>query len=126
RNAVFALRMAEVGVKGPYEPFTGTMGVNYQLMNRNLSIENIIKKFNDCTSPKSILKTYIKNWQVEYMTQSAIEATLEARKKFSSMNDVKHIRIETFQMAYDILAKDIEKWHPKTRETADHSLPFIV
>ncbi len=33
--------------------------------------------------------------------------------------------IETFDVAVEIIA-DPEKWRPKTRETADHSLPYCV
>lgn len=126
RNAVFALQLAECGMKGPYEPFEGTMGMNYQMLNRKLSYENVVSKLDACESPASITITYVKNWAVEYMTQSAIEAALELRKELGSMEDVERIHIETFQLAYDILAKDKQKWAPKTRETADHSLPYIV
>ena len=34
--------------------------------------------------------------------------------------------IHTFDAAVDIIGKDPEKWRPKTRETADHSLPYIT
>lgn len=126
RNAVFALRLAEIGMKGPYEPFEGTMGMNYQMLNQKLNAESIIQKFSGVTNPDNILKTYVKNWAVEYMTQSSIEAALTLNKKIDSVEDIEKIHIETFQMAYDILAKDAEKWAPETRETADHSLPYIV
>ena len=126
RNAVFALQLAECGMKGPFEPFEGTMGMNYQMLARKLNVESIVKKFENVTSPEQILKTYVKNWAVEYMTQSAIEAGLKLHGKIESVDTIEHIHIETFQMAYDILAKDDQKWAPETRETADHSLPYIV
>lgn len=126
RNAVIAIQLAENGMKGPYEPFEGTMGVNYQLLDRKLDVESIVDKIECCQSPGSIMKTYIKNWAVEYMTQSAIEAALILREKVKNFEDIERIHVETFQMAYDILAKDTEKWAPKTRNTADHSLPYIV
>ena len=34
--------------------------------------------------------------------------------------------VETHEAGYTILGKDREKWSPETRETADHSLPYIV
>lgn len=126
RNAVFALQLAECGMKGPFEPFEGTMGMNYQMLDRKLDAESIIEKFKHVTNPDQILKTYVKNWAVEYMTQSAIEAALLLYEKIESVDDIEHVHIETFQMAFDILAKDDEKWAPETRETADHSLPYIV
>ncbi|WP_432361297.1 MmgE/PrpD family protein [Sporosarcina sp. UB5] len=126
RNAVFALQLAECGMKGPYEPIVGTMGVNYQMLNRKLDVDAVAAKFQEITSPEAILKTYVKNWAVEYMTQSAIEAALLLHKQIDSLDEIESIHIETFQMAFDILAKDEQKWAPETRETADHSLPFIV
>ena len=126
RNAVFALQLAECGMKGPFEPFEGTMAMNYQMLDKKLHVETLVNKFESQTSPQGILKTYVKNWAVEYMTQSAIEATLLLYKQIESVDEIQKIHIETFQMAYDILAKDEQKWTPETRETADHSLPYIV
>lgn len=126
RNAVFALQLAECGMKGPYEPFEGTMGMNYQMLAKKLDADAVVKKFENVTSPQGILKTYVKKWAVEYMTQSAIEAALTLYEQIDSADDIEHIHVETFQMAYDILAKDEQKWAPETRETADHSLPYIV
>ena len=44
----------------------------------------------------------------------------------ATLEGVEHIHIDTFDAAYQIIAKDPEKWDPKTRETADHSLQYIV
>jgi 2-methylcitrate dehydratase len=126
RNAVFALQLAECGMKGPYEPFEGTMGVNYQMLNKQLNPDSVVAKLANNDSPDRITITYVKNWAVEYMTQSAIEAALALREQIQDLADIQHIHIETFQLAYDVLAKDKQKWEPKTRETADHSLPYIV
>lgn len=126
RNAVFALQLAECGMKGPYEPFEGTMGVNYLMLNKRLNPDRVVRKLENNESPDRITITYVKNWAVEYMTQSAIEAALALREEIQDPADVEHIHIETFQLAYDVLAKDKQKWEPRTRETADHSLPYIV
>ncbi len=34
--------------------------------------------------------------------------------------------METHEAGYSILGKDPEKWAPETRETADHSFPYMV
>jgi 2-methylcitrate dehydratase len=34
--------------------------------------------------------------------------------------------VDTHEAGYTILAKDPARWEPKTKETADHSLPYIV
>lgn len=57
---------------------------------------------------------------------SGVEATLDVRKEISDIDRIKEINIETFTVSYQIIVKDPEKWRPKTKETADHSLPYIV
>ncbi len=34
--------------------------------------------------------------------------------------------VRTSGVSHEIIGRDPEKWHPKTRETADHSLPYCV
>jgi 2-methylcitrate dehydratase len=86
-----------------------------------------------------IKRTSIKYWPAEYHSQSAIHAALELRKQlprtpassekpgFSlDLSQIDRIDIASFDAAVDIIGKDPEKWRPKTRETADHSLPYCT
>src|SRR5262249_34851106 len=76
--------------------------------------------------PFMITETYIKFWPAEYHSQSAIDAALQLRKEVGDVKSIASIDIHTFDAAVDIIGKDPEKWRPKTRETADHSLPYCV
>jgi 2-methylcitrate dehydratase len=76
--------------------------------------------------PYMITSTYIKFWPAEYHSQSAIDAALQIREKIGDASHVKSIDIHTFDAAVDIIGKDPEKWRPRTRETADHSLPYCT
>jgi 2-methylcitrate dehydratase len=114
RNAAFAVMLARQGFTGPKEPFSGKMG-----------FMNLIAKDMDPTpltklNGKRILDTYIKYYPVEYHAQAAVEAAKRIRVK-----DVRKVTIETYEAGKSILA-DKEKWRPTNRETADHSLPYIV
>ena len=42
------------------------------------------------------------------------------------MSKVASIDIHTFEASYNIIGKYTEAWAPKTRETADHSLPYTI
>ena len=42
------------------------------------------------------------------------------------MSGVASLHIDTFEACYNIIGKYPEAWTPKTRETADHSLPYIT
>jgi 2-methylcitrate dehydratase len=42
------------------------------------------------------------------------------------VNDIEAIEIATYKFAYEEIGSGPEKWRPTTRETADHSMPYIV
>ena len=73
-----------------------------------------------------ILNTSIKCWPAEYHSQSAIEAALFLRKSIIDPRQVSGMTIESHDASVDIIGSEAEKWRPETRETADHSLPYIT
>jgi 2-methylcitrate dehydratase len=44
----------------------------------------------------------------------------------TSLAQVKSMTIESHDASVDIIGSEPEKWRPETRETADHSLPYIT
>ena len=71
-------------------------------------------------------KTSIKFVPAEYHSQSAIAAAFALRRRIGDPRRIRSIEIATFRAAVEIIAGDPEKWRPKTRETADHSLPYCT
>jgi len=127
RNAVFAALLAESGFTGPNEPFEGEMAFCRQLLGDEGWPHAPIERIDVKASPARILDTYIKFWPVEYHAQSAVDAALQLRNDLAGEPArIADVRIDTFQASYDIIAKDPEKWDPRTRETADHSIQYIV
>jgi 2-methylcitrate dehydratase len=127
RNAVFATLLAEKGMTGPARPFEGEMGFVRELLDGEGFDEEALSRLDANAPPSRILDTHIKFWPVEYHAQSAVDAALQFPDGFLRDADrIKSIEIDTFDAAYQIIAKDPEKWDPKTRETADHSLQYIV
>ncbi len=125
RNAIFAANVVNSGFTGPFDFFEGEMGYVNQLLGGKLINPEILSNMSSKNTTR-ILDTYIKKWPVEYHAQSAIDACLELRLEVEDTKSINKIEIETFDAAYEIIAKDPEKWDPKTRETADHSLPYTV
>ena len=122
RNGVFATLLAREGMTGPSEIFEGEKGFFKQVTDPlNLDIGAFGKDSGDF----KILDTYIKQYPSEYHSQAAVEAALELRKEIEVEN-IEVINIETYDACVDIIAGDKEKWNPKTRETADHSLPYCI
>jgi 2-methylcitrate dehydratase len=127
RNAVFATLLSEKGMTGPARPFEGEMAFVRQLFDGEGFDDEVLSRLEAKASPRRILDTHIKFWPVEYHAQSAVDAALQFPEGFLRDADgIKSIEIDTFDAAYQIIAKDPEKWDLKTRETADHSLQYIV
>jgi 2-methylcitrate dehydratase len=61
-----------------------------------------------------------------YFSQSAIEAILNLRDQIPDLGDVKEIRLQTFPAGYEVMGSGEANWRPETRESADHSLPFVM
>ncbi|MCA9117966.1 MAG: MmgE/PrpD family protein, partial [Planctomycetaceae bacterium] len=121
RNGVFAALLAAEGLNGPAPLFEGEMGFF-----RQVSGEFELPKLAASPDDFMILKTSIKFWPAEYHSQSAIHAALELRPQIGSIDRIAKIDIHSFDAAVDIIGKDPEKWKPRTRETADHSLPYCT
>ncbi len=119
KKGVFAALLASMGITGPSPVFEGEYGFFNVISKQPFNLEFGEK------GGENVLRTSIKNWPVEYHAMSAVEACLKIRESISP-DEIEEVEVETFTVSYRIIAKDPEKWDPKTRETADHSLPYIV
>ena len=72
-----------------------------------------------------IMRTHTKYYPAEHHSQSAIEAAIQLHPLCHNQS-IKNILIETFDVAVEIIGSEKEKWQPQTRETADHSLPYLT
>src|SRR5438874_13156862 len=114
---------------GPAPIFEGQIGFEKE---RGVSLGNVGEKFavpfpqNPQGPASMILNTSIKYWPAEYHSQSAIEAALFLREQIEDLSQVKAMTIESHDASVDIIGSEPEKWKPETRETADHSLPYIT
>jgi 2-methylcitrate dehydratase len=115
---------------GPAPIFEGQMGFEKEI---GVSLGNVAEVFDKKQEampgqgPASmILKTSIKYWPAEYHSQSAIEAALFLRREIGDPAKIQSVRIESHDASVDIIGSEPEKWKPETRETADHSLPYIT
>src|SRR2546428_185198 len=131
RHGLYSALLAGAGMTGPAPIFEGQMGFEKQL---GVALGNVGEKFVKRPGAKSanegtaamILNTSIEFWPAEYHSQSAIEAALFLRKAIIDLAQVKGMTIESHDTSGDIIGSEPEKWKPETRETADHSLPYIT
>jgi 2-methylcitrate dehydratase len=121
RRGVYSALLARAGMTGPAPIFEGQMGFEKEL---GVSLGEVGEKFKG--APAMILHTSIKYWPAEYHSQSAIEAALFLREQIDDVSQVKAMTIQSHDASVDIIGSEPEKWRPETRETADHSLPYIT
>jgi len=121
RNAIFAAMLASKGMTGPNEVFEGNDG----FMNAT-GVTFELRSLAGTGQPYRIMSARIKAFPSGYFSQSAIEAVLELRPRISSIDDIKEVRLQTFPSGHQVMGSSEANWKPETRETADHSLPFVM
>jgi 2-methylcitrate dehydratase len=121
-GCVYATFLAMHGVTGPPEVFEGNKGF----------METISGRFEIDWSREDlerVTRTIVKKYNAEIHSQSAIEAVLELKEEHGFIAaEVARVEIETFDVAYHIIGGGAEgdKRVVRTKEDADHSLPYIV
>jgi 2-methylcitrate dehydratase len=74
-----------------------------------------------------IASATFKRWPVGSRGQSAIQAALQARAGVADIWKAREVNVTCDSEVYQhLLARRADPWHPSSRETADHSLPYIV
>lgn len=118
RNGVFAALLAEDGFTGPEKPVEGKHG-----------FWDIVGKFDwplePGRPPERIRNSDMKAFPICVHGQTAVWVALDLRDKFST-EEIDAVHIETYHRAYEMMGLDETRWTPSTRETADHSLPYVV
>ncbi|MHB1159470.1 MAG: MmgE/PrpD family protein, partial [Chloroflexota bacterium] len=125
-NTVFgcthATFLAMRGITGPMEVFEGNKGF----------MDAIAGPFQIDWSREDlerVKRTILKKYNAEIHSQSTLEGVLELRAEYGfSGNDVDRVEVETFDVAYNIIGggEEGEKLTIRTKEEADHSLPYMV
>ena len=117
RNGVFAAIMASEGMAGPPTPFEdGLTAV--------IGAETICPFPVDATS-FSLLKADYKFFLSEFHAQGPAFLALELLPQIE-LDDIETIEVSTYHFAWFEIGSGAEKWQPATRETADHSMPYVI
>jgi 2-methylcitrate dehydratase len=125
RQGVYAAMLAAAGMTGPSPIFEGEKGFQ-KLVSGPFQIAGPFSEPPSAAKDCMINQTSIKCWPVEYHAQSAVDAALKLRPQIGDFSQIDQIVVQSHDAAVDIIGSEPEKWTPNTRETADHSLPYIV
>jgi 2-methylcitrate dehydratase len=117
RNGVFAAIMAQAGMAGPPTPFED-------------GLTAVIGAEDVCSFPVdpmgfSLPKADYKFFLSEFHAQGPAFLALELRPQVR-LDDIERIEVFTYHFAWFEIGSGAEKWKPTTRETADHSMPYVV
>jgi 2-methylcitrate dehydratase len=123
RNAVFATRLARAGLTGPAPIFEGKAGL-FQQVTGAADID--VAGFGGRGKPFRIVSCILKPYPAVIYTQTAIVAAIEVAREVGALDKVTAIHVATSRSGYQRTGSEPEKWDPKTRETADHSLPYMI
>jgi 2-methylcitrate dehydratase len=121
RTGVFAAELAAEGMTGPGHPFEGRDGLW-----QHLGIEAPKwERFGGGGEPFRINRTSFKAYPSVIHTQGPIGLVLELRQQVAAAQ-IASVHVATYGEAVRRTATEAEKWDPRTRETADHSIPYLV
>lgn len=124
RHSVYSGLLASLGVHGPVAPFTGQNA----FFRRALGLAE--GEFPDLVLPKRgearrIARSQIKRFPCGSVGQSAGQAATDLVERGVRLDDVASIDMRLDPKAAGLMVSP-EKLEPRTRETADHSIPYVV
>ena len=121
-GATHAAFLARRGITGPPEVFEGNKGF----------MEAIAGRFEIDWSKEDlerVTRTVVKKYNAEMHAQSVLEAVLELKHEHQvASTDLERVEIEVFDVAHAIIGggEEGDKTLVRTKEQADHSLPYMV
>lgn len=121
RNAVYGVQLAAAGMTGPEAPFSGRHGLT-DLISGPIEL---LPFPSGAASDFFIPTVYIKYWPVAYSLQSVIWAGIELRKRVA-VDQLVSVVVYTYEFSWNESGNEPAKWNPQTRETADHSIPYVL
>jgi 2-methylcitrate dehydratase len=122
RAGVFAALLARAGMKGAHSPFEGKAGWCDHVARRRFELA----PFGGRNTPFKIHDTLIKPRASCATTISSILAAEKAAEKVSDVEQIEHVRVEVYERAKTGMGTGEHHWNPDSRETADHSIPYVV
>jgi len=119
RNGVFAALLAAAGMTGPEKPVEGEHGLRQQLGRCDFTPLDPVRP------SYCIRQANLKPHLAEYHSLLPIALALELQPRVK-WEEIEAITIHTYRFTWQETGSEPEKWHPTTRETADHSLPWTI
>ena len=122
QSGVLAALLAEKGYTGPEHVIDGKEGLVH-VMGPEWKLEVLTDGLGD---DWRIKRCGMKAFPTEALTHAPISAVLDIVQEHDlAPEDIETVKIRSLARAADILA-DPTKYDPRSKETADHSLPYVI
>ncbi|MGA3209693.1 MAG: MmgE/PrpD family protein [Terriglobales bacterium] len=122
QSGVLAALLAEKGYTGPEHVVDGKEGLTH-CFGPNWNLDALTDGLGDSWR---ITQCGMKAFPTEALTHTPISAVLDlVREHELTPEQVERVQIRSLARAADILA-DPSKYDPRSKETADHSLPYVI
>jgi len=122
QSGVLAALLADKGYTGPEHVIDGKEGLTHVMDSEwklNILTDGLGESWRITTCG-------MKAFPTEALTHTPISATLQIMQEQGLTHDkVEKVHIQSLARAADILA-DPSKYDPRSKETADHSLPYVI
>jgi 2-methylcitrate dehydratase len=123
RNAIFGATLARAGLTGPGPVFEGRWGF-FKLVAGPAVIDT--GKFGGRGIPFLIHQCGLKSYPAHITAQTTVPAAIALAKTVGNLDRITALEVGTTRRGKQIAGSDADKWAPDTKETADHSLPYIA
>jgi len=123
RNAVFAATLARSGLTGPAPIFEGKSGF-FRLVSGSADVN--VDAFGGHGIAFKIHQCGLKAYPVVVYGQTAVVAGAALAKEVGDLDRIAAVEVATTRRGFQQAGNDPEKWTPDSKETADHSLPYIT
>lgn len=126
RHALDACLLAAAGVEGPVRPFRSKLGFLKIFGVTDDPGPYLHERLRPGRMTGAVHRTNLKRWPVGSRAQSAIASAIDARTQADGA-PIARVHVLTERGVYDhLVGIRQDPWRPVSRETADHSLPYIV
>jgi 2-methylcitrate dehydratase len=132
RAGLFAALLARAGIAGPPEPFAGRAGLAAHLGNPfpagPLPGQNQGQNHGQ-DQPYKVESICVKSLPVRYTNQLPTQIALELHPRLAGELAAGAVEsVTVYGLARDVVTREAfpHQWAPSSRETADHSLPYLV
>jgi len=127
RYALEACLLASKGAEGAVRPFRGDLGFLKIFGVPEDPAPLLAERLRGGRPMTAVERTNLKRWPVGSRGQSAIQATIEARRQMPAGAEIEQVEVRTEPGVHEhLVAIRQDPWRPISREAADHSLPYIV